>query len=60
MEVRFLDSAGAPLGVTGQPAVIPTGATNEVRSGTEESLEHITLSIQVDFFRQDGQDSPDN
>jgi len=53
MEVRFLDSAGAPLGVTGQPAVIPTGATNAVRSGMEESQENIDLSIQLDFFRQD-------
>ncbi len=56
MEVRFLDSAGAPLGVTGQPAVIPTGATNAVRSGIEESLENINLLIQLDFFRQDEQD----
>ncbi len=53
MGMRSLDSAGAPLGVTGQSAVIPTGATNAVRSGTEESLENVTLSIQLDFFRQD-------
>ena len=39
MEMRPLDSAIAPLGVTGQPAVIPTGSTNAVRSGTEESQE---------------------
>ena len=49
----------APLGVTEQLTVIPTGATNGVRSEMEESLENITLFIQVDFFRQDGQDSPD-
>ena len=47
---RPLDSAVAPLGVTGQSAVIPTGATNVVRSGMEESLENITLFIQLDFF----------
>ncbi len=56
MRTRPLDSAGAPLGVTGELAVIPTGATNAVRSGTEESLENITLFIQLDFFRQDEQD----
>ena len=35
--MRPLDSADASLGVTGQPVVIPTGATNGVRSGMEES-----------------------
>ena len=51
--MRPLDSAGAPLGVTGQSAVIPTEATNGVRIGMEESLENIYLLIQLDFFRQD-------
>ena len=36
--------------MTVQPAVIPTGATNGVRSGMEESLENIDLSIQLDFL----------
>jgi len=40
----------APLGVTGQSAVIPTGATNGVRGGTEESQENIDLFIQLDFL----------
>ena len=47
MEMRPLDSAIAPLGVTRHPAVIPTGATNVVRSGMEESLENKTL---IKFF----------
>ncbi len=51
MERRPLDSAIAPLGVTGQPVVIPTGATNAVRSGTEESQEETILFIQSIFFR---------
>ncbi len=50
MGMRPLDSADAPLGVTRCAVVIPTGATNEVRSGTEESLENVTLSIQVVFL----------
>ncbi len=48
--MRPLDSAGAPLGVTRQFAVIPTGATNSVRSGTEESLENTILFIPLEFF----------
>ncbi len=47
---RPLDSADASLGVTEQLTVLPTGATNEVRSGMEESLENIDLSIQLDFL----------
>jgi len=43
--MRPLDSADAPLGVTQQHAVIPTGATNAVRSGTEESQKIIILFI---------------
>ncbi len=35
----------APLGVTGCTAVIPTGATNAVRSGMEESQENTILFI---------------
>ena len=48
--MRPLDSANAPLGVTGPIVVIPTGATNGVRSGMEESLEKIIMSIQLDFL----------
>ena len=48
--MRPLDSAGAPLGVTRQFAVIPTGATNGVRSGTEESQENTILFIPLEFF----------
>ena len=44
---RPLDSADASLGVTGPTAVIQTGATNAVRSGTEESQENKTL---IKFF----------
>ena len=40
----------APLGVTRQLAVIPTGATNAVRSGTEESKENIILFILSNFL----------
>ena len=43
--MRPLDSAGAPLGVTQKPAVIPTEATNAVRSGMEESQENIMLLV---------------
>ncbi len=43
--MRPLDSADASLGVTGPTAVIPTGATNAVRSGTEESQENIMLLV---------------
>ena len=51
MERRPLDSAIASLGVIRHPAVIPTEATNAVRSGTEESQENIILFILSIFFR---------
>ena len=44
MGKRPIDSAGAPLGVTWPHAVIPTGATNGVRSGMEESHEESFLA----------------
>ena len=58
--MRPLDSAIAPLGVTRQLTVIPTGATNGVRSGMEESLENTILFIPLVFFRQDEQDFQDD
>ncbi len=50
------NSAGASLGVTWCAVVIPTGATNAVRSGTEESLEYIDLFIlsKNSFFQKKG------
>ncbi len=59
--MRPLDSAGAPLGVTGLSAVIPTEVMNAVRSGMEESQENIILFIPPEFFfRQDKQDFQDD
>ncbi len=51
MGMRPLDSAGAPLGVTRPPAVIPTGVTNGVRSGMEESHEEIFFDRMNGIFR---------
>ncbi len=48
--MRPLDSAFALLGVTRQFAVIPTGATNGVRSGMEESLKSTILFIPLEIF----------
>ena len=48
--MRPLDSAFALLGVTRQFAVIPTEATNGVRSGMEESLENTIQFIPLEIF----------
>jgi len=48
--MRPLDSAIAPLGVTEYVVVIPTGATNGVRSGMEESLENTIQFITLEIF----------
>ncbi len=47
---RNLPFTGAPLGVTQQLAVIPTGATNGVRSGMEESNQNIIQFIALEIF----------
>ena len=58
--MRPLDSAIAPLGVTEYVVVIPTGATNGVRIGMEESNQNTIPFILLEFFKQDEQDFQDD